>query len=105
MAYKHRIHGLQKEATLDPKPSYKDDDFSSENWKIKMLYDGECPLCMRECEDLYEHKHAGESDFQFCGQVNMLKERNKQYRAINFVDISSKDYSPEDNQGLEYKTV
>lgn len=21
---------------------------SSENWKIKMLYDGECPLCMRE---------------------------------------------------------
>lgn len=21
---------------------------SSENWKVKMLYDGECPLCMRE---------------------------------------------------------
>lgn len=21
---------------------------SPENWKIKMLYDGECPLCMRE---------------------------------------------------------
>lgn len=21
---------------------------SSDNWKVKMLYDGECPLCMRE---------------------------------------------------------
>jgi len=50
-----------------------------------MLYDGDCPLCMRE--------------------VNMLKERNKSYGAIKFVDISSKDYSPDDNQGLDYETV
>ncbi|CAA0826649.1 Uncharacterized protein - mitochondrial [Striga hermonthica] len=56
-----------------------------ENWKIKMLYDGECPLCMKE--------------------VNMLRERNERYRAIKFVDISSDEYSPEDNQGLDYKTV
>lgn len=35
----------------------------------------------------------------------MLKERNKNYNAINFVDISSDDYSPEDNQGLDYETV
>ncbi|KAL6509605.1 hypothetical protein OROGR_022915 [Orobanche gracilis] len=55
------------------------------NWKIKMLYDGECPLCMRE--------------------VNMLRERNKRYGSIKFVDISSDDYNPEDNQGLDYKTV
>jgi hypothetical protein len=38
-------------------------------------------------------------------QVNMLRERNKSYGAINFVDISSKDYSPKDNQGLDYETV
>ncbi|XP_020403657.1 uncharacterized protein At5g50100, chloroplastic isoform X4 [Zea mays] len=50
-----------------------------------MLYDGDCPLCMRE--------------------VNMLRERNKSYGAIKFVDISSKDYSPDDNQGLDYETV
>lgn len=24
------------------------DDVELPNWKIKMLYDGECPLCMRE---------------------------------------------------------
>lgn len=26
----------------------KNGEESSQNWKIKMLYDGECPLCMRE---------------------------------------------------------
>lgn len=38
-------------------------------------------------------------------QVNMLRERNKSYGAIKFVDISSNDYSPDDNQGLDYETV
>ena len=38
-------------------------------------------------------------------QVNMLRERNKSYGAIHFVDISSKDYSAKDNQGLDYETV
>jgi hypothetical protein len=35
----------------------------------------------------------------------MLRERNKSYRAIKFVNISSKDYLPEENQGLDYETV
>ncbi|KAK7317207.1 hypothetical protein RJT34_01230 [Clitoria ternatea] len=55
------------------------------DWKIKMLYDGDCPLCMRE--------------------VNMLRERNSSYGTIKFVDISSDDYSPEENQNLDYQTV
>lgn len=38
-------------------------------------------------------------------QVNMLRERNERYATIKFVDISSDDYSPEENQGLDYKTV
>ncbi|KAH9613793.1 hypothetical protein KSS87_008526, partial [Heliosperma pusillum] len=38
--------------------------------------------------------------------VNMLKERNDKYDgAIQFVDISSQDYSPNDNQGLDYTTA
>ncbi|EES11619.1 hypothetical protein BDA96_06G282100 [Sorghum bicolor] len=61
------------------------DGSKSETWRIKMLYDGDCPLCMRE--------------------VNMLRERNKSYGAIKFVDISSKDYSPDNNQGLDYETA
>lgn len=35
----------------------------------------------------------------------MLEERNKEYKSIKFVDISSEDYSPEENQGLDYKIV
>lgn len=35
----------------------------------------------------------------------MLRERNKNYGTIKFVDISSKEYSPEENQGLDYETV
>lgn len=35
----------------------------------------------------------------------MLRERNKNYGTIKFVDISSDDYSPEQNQGLGYETV
>ena len=35
----------------------------------------------------------------------MLRERNKLYGTIKFVDISSNDFSPEENAGLNYKTV
>ncbi|ONM12395.1 OSJNBa0043A12.15-like protein [Zea mays] len=80
-AFRCQVHSDIKVApTSDVK-----DDSKSETRRIKMLYDGDCPLCMRE--------------------VNMLRERNKSYGAIKFVDISSKDYSPDDNQGLDYETV
>lgn len=38
------------EATVDPITTKKQDEKeeSQQNWKIKMLYDGDCPLCMRE---------------------------------------------------------
>ncbi|KAG6633078.1 uncharacterized protein At5g50100, chloroplastic isoform X2 [Carya illinoinensis] len=74
------------EATANPvTPKKEVGEEPPPNWKIKMLYDGDCPLCMRE--------------------VNMLRERNERYGTIKFVDISSDDYSPEENQGLDYKTV
>ncbi|MED6134626.1 hypothetical protein PIB30_038721 [Stylosanthes scabra] len=77
------------EAAVEAASSKKEgEDHQSPNnkdWKIKMLYDGDCPLCMRE--------------------VDMLRERNKSYGTIKFVDISSDDYSPEENQNLDYETV
>ncbi|KAK1422338.1 hypothetical protein QVD17_25379 [Tagetes erecta] len=86
--FRFAVRAIQ-ETTSDPITPMKRDNTgqlqSSPNWKVKMLYDGDCPLCMRE--------------------VNMLKERNKNYNAISFVDISSDDYSPEDNQGLDYETA
>ncbi|KAK2388716.1 putative thiol-disulfide oxidoreductase DCC [Trifolium repens] len=75
------------DAAVESRVSKKQDEEeqSPKDWKIKMLYDGDCPLCMRE--------------------VNMLRERNKSYGTIKFVDIGSDDYSPQENQGLDYQTA
>lgn len=41
------------EATVNPVAPSKDDvGKSPDNWKVKMLYDGECPLCMREVSEV-----------------------------------------------------
>lgn len=50
-----------------------------------MLYDGDCPLCMRE--------------------VNMLRNRDKGIGKIDFVDISSPEYSAKDNSNISYEQV
>ncbi|XP_031737699.1 uncharacterized protein At5g50100, chloroplastic isoform X2 [Cucumis sativus] len=85
LGLKYQIRAIS-EAVVDPVSSNKENgEGSSQSWKIKMLYDGDCPLCMRE--------------------VNMLRERNKQYGTIKFVDIGSDDYTPQENQGLDYKTA
>ncbi|KAL8217562.1 hypothetical protein R6Q57_020935 [Mikania cordata] len=86
--FRFSIRAIQETTTNPITPMIGDNTKQSQaspTWKVKMLYDGDCPLCMRE--------------------VNMLKERNKNYNAINFVDISSDDYSPEDNLGLDYETA
>jgi predicted DCC family thiol-disulfide oxidoreductase YuxK len=48
-----------------------------------MLYDGECPLCMRE--------------------VEMLMNRDKGNNKIDFVDIASSEYDPSDNAGITFE--
>ncbi|GMH39947.1 hypothetical protein BSKO_07851 [Bryopsis sp. KO-2023] len=52
-------------------------------WMIRLLFDGDCPLCMRE--------------------VDMLKNRDAGVGNIDFVDISSPDYRAEDNAGVTYE--
>ncbi|CAN8306655.1 unnamed protein product [Cochlearia groenlandica] len=84
--FSYQIRAIQG-TSVDPvsKSKNNNDPNPNQNWKIKMLYDGDCPLCMRE--------------------VNMLMERNEKHGTIKFVDISSNEYSPQENQGLDYKTV
>ncbi|PNY02074.1 thiol-disulfide oxidoreductase DCC [Trifolium pratense] len=81
--YIRAISDAAVESTISKKQ--EEEEQSPKDWKIKMLYDGDCPLCMRE--------------------VNMLRERNKSYGTIKFVDIGSDDYSPQENQGLDYQTA
>lgn len=52
-------------------------------WNIKMLYDGDCPLCMRE--------------------VDMLRSRDAGKGNIAFVDIASPEYNPADNADITFQ--
>ncbi len=61
--------------TLSPDPAIAP-------WKIKLLYDGLCPLCMREVTFLQKHD-AGRG-------------------IVAFVDIADLDYDPEDHGGVEF---
>ncbi|MDZ8070595.1 MAG: DUF393 domain-containing protein [Nostoc sp. DedQUE08] len=55
------------------------------SWKIKLLYDGQCPLCLRE--------------------VNFLKKRDAGRGLVAFVDIASDDYNPQAHGGVNYETA
>ena len=57
----------------------------SSTWKIKLLYDGECPLCVRE--------------------VNFLRKKDNGRGLVAFVDIADENYSPEDNNGIDFETA
>ncbi|MEO1591739.1 MAG: DUF393 domain-containing protein [Cyanobacteria bacterium J06632_22] len=54
-------------------------------WKIKLLYDGECPLCLRE--------------------VNFLQRRDNGRGRVAFVDIADANYDPADNAGIDFETA
>ena len=55
------------------------------SWKIKLLYDGECPLCVRE--------------------VNFLQKRDAGRGIIKFVDIADPEYQAEENGGVDFETA
>lgn len=58
---------------------------NAKTWKIKLLYDGACPLCVRE--------------------VNFLKSKDGDRGLINFVDIAADDYDSADNAGIDFETA
>ncbi len=61
------------------------DSLTAPTWKIKLLYDGACPLCVRE--------------------VNFLKKRDADRGLVAFVDIADDDYNPEANGGIDFETA
>lgn len=54
-------------------------------WRIKLLYDGECPLCLRE--------------------VNFLRKRDAGRGLVAFVDIADERYAPEAHGGIDFETA
>lgn len=55
------------------------------SWKVEMLYDGECPLCLRE--------------------VNFLRKKDAGRGLVNFVDIADDDYDPALHGGVDFATA
>ena len=58
---------------------------AAQSWQIKLLYDGECPLCLRE--------------------VNFLQKRDRGRGLVAFVDIAAPDYDPAANGGVDFATA
>ena len=57
----------------------------NETWRIKLLYDGDCPLCVRE--------------------VNFLTKKDRGRGIVNFVDIADINYSPQANANIDFATA
>lgn len=57
VGFKSAIRAISGAAADPITPPKKGDDQepTPQNWKIKMLYDGDCPLCMREVNLLQTH--------------------------------------------------
>lgn len=55
------------------------------HWKIKLLYDGECPLCLRE--------------------VDFLRKRDAGRGLVAFVDIADENYHPQAHGGVDFETA
>ncbi len=58
---------------------------SNNSWKINLLYDGDCPLCLRE--------------------VNFLQKKDAGRGLVKFTDIADLDYSPAENGGVDFETA
>lgn len=58
---------------------------SKPSWQIKLLYDGDCPLCLRE--------------------VNFLTQKDAGRGLVAFVDVAADDYSAADNGGIDFETA
>lgn len=58
---------------------------SAAGWKIKLLYDGDCPLCLRE--------------------VNFLRKHDAGRGLVRFVDIAAPEYDPTENGDVDFETA
>ncbi|CAI5955974.1 unnamed protein product [Closterium sp. NIES-64] len=72
-------------AQASPVQAATADESEGDTWQLKLLYDGDCPICMRE--------------------VDFLRGRNKEFGTLKFVDIAAGDYSADENAGVQYEAA
>ncbi len=59
--------------------------FGTPTWKVKLLYDGACPLCLRE--------------------VNFLSRRDAGRGLVAFTDIAADEYDPSENGDIDFEAA
>ncbi len=57
----------------------------AKTWQLELLYDGECPLCVRE--------------------VNFLQRKDAERGLVSFVDIAEDSYNPQEHGGIDFETA
>lgn len=62
-----------------------EDSVQKPSWKVRLLYDGECPLCIRE--------------------VNFLTKKDAGRGIVDFVDIADENYDPRANAEIDFATA
>lgn len=72
---------VSSEATRPTQSSERNDP----TWKVNLLYDGDCPLCLRE--------------------VNFLTKKDAGRGIVKFTDIADLNYRPEENGGIDFETA
>ncbi|MDJ0511091.1 MAG: DUF393 domain-containing protein [Crocosphaera sp.] len=55
------------------------------SWQVKLLYDGDCPLCMRE--------------------VRFLQKKDQGRGLVNLVNIADKNFNPDEHCGIDYASA
>ena len=66
-------------------PSSSAWDSSKISWDVRVLYDGDCPLCVRE--------------------VDFLRGKDAGAGRLDLVDIASDEYDPDANAGIPFETA
>ncbi|CAI5467372.1 unnamed protein product [Closterium sp. Yama58-4] len=72
-------------AQASPVQAATADESEGDTWQLKLLYDGDCPICMRE--------------------VDFLQGRNKEFGTLKFVNIAADDYNEDENAGVAYEAA
>jgi len=76
---------MSSSLTQSPNSDQGNSQAATPGWKIKLLYDGQCPLCVRE--------------------VNFLLRRDAGRGLVAFVDIADDDYLPVAHGGVDFETA
>ncbi|WP_198649039.1 DUF393 domain-containing protein [Cyanothece sp. BG0011] len=70
---------------MNPSTSNRQQNSVESSWRVELLYDGDCPLCMRE--------------------VRFLRKKDQGRNLVKLVNIAEDNYDPNEHCGVDYKSA